>query len=213
MKDRVLAWEKAMERGVVFAIAKRYFDLRLGLCALSLVVGLAWLHTNAPIPEQRVMPFAKPQLGQHAYNVEVAHLGARISSAFGIKPLRAEEFSHWLIEASERQRISVDVLASLVLTESSCRKNVRSHVGAVGPAQVRPDYWAAFCGQDHLNDPEQNVYCGAQVLGHLLERCDGDLVCALGSYNVGPNARKGPAAARYVAKIDLHLERLEQQVL
>ena len=213
MKDRVLAWEKAMERGVVFAIAKRYFDLRLGLCALSLVVGLAWLHTNAPIPEQRVMPFAKPQLGQHAYNVEVAHLGARISSAFGIKPLRAEEFSHWLIEASERQRISVDVLASLVLTESSFRKNVRSRVGAVGPAQVRPDYWAAFCGQDHLNDPEQNVYCGAQVLGHLLERCDADLVCALGSYNVGPNARKGPAAARYVAKIDLHLERLEQQVL
>ena len=202
-----------MERGVVFAIAKRYFDLRLGLCALSLVVGLAWLHTNAPIPEQRVMPFAKPQLGQHAYNVEVAHLGARISSAFGIKPLRAEEFSHWLIEASERQRISVDVLASLVLTESSFRKNVRSRVGAVGPAQVRPDYWAAFCGQDHLNDPEQNVYCGAQVLGHLLERCDADLVCALGSYNVGPNARKGPAAARYVAKIDLHLERLEQQVL
>ena len=53
----------------------------------------------------------------------------------------------------------------------------------------------------------------AQVLGHLLERCAGDLACALGSYNVGPNARKGRAAARYVAKIDLHLERLEQQTL
>ena len=81
-----------MERGVVFAIAKRYFDLRWGLCALSLVVGLAWIHTNAPIPEQRVMPFAKPQLGQHAYNVEVAHLGARISSAFGIKPVPVSHF-------------------------------------------------------------------------------------------------------------------------
>ncbi|OUT99592.1 MAG: hypothetical protein CBB90_12000, partial [Gammaproteobacteria bacterium TMED30] len=127
-----------MERGVVFAIAKRYFDLRWGLCALSLVVGLAWLHTNAPIPEQRVMPFAKPQLGQYAYSVEVAHLGARISAAFGINRVKAEEFSDWLIEASERQRISVDVLASLVLTESSFRKNVRSPVGAVGPAQVRP---------------------------------------------------------------------------
>jgi soluble lytic murein transglycosylase-like protein len=202
-----------MKRGVVFALVKRHLDPRLGLCALALVVGLAWIHTNAPIPEQRVMPFAKPQLGQYAYNVEVARLGARISAAFGINRVKAEEFSYWLIEASERQRISVDVLASLVLTESSFRKNVRSPVGAVGPAQVRPDYWAAFCGQDHLNDPEQNVYCGAQVLGHLLERCDGDLACALGSYNVGPNARKGRAAARYVAKIDLHLERLEQLVL
>ena len=202
-----------MKRGVVFALVKRHLDLRLGLCALALVVGMAWIHTNAPIPEQRVMPFAKPQLGQYAYSVEVAHLGARISAAFGINRVKAEEFSDWLIEASERQRISVDVLASLVLTESSFRKNVRSPVGAVGPAQVRPDYWAAFCGQDHLNDPEQNVYCGAQVLGHLLERCDGNLACALGSYNVGPNARKGRAAARYVAKIDLHLGRLEQLVL
>ena len=202
-----------MKRGVVFAVVKRHLDLRLGLCALALVVGMAWIHTNAPISEQRVMPFAKPQLGQYAYSVEVAHLGARISAAFGINRVKAEEFSDWLIEASERQRISVDVLASLVLTESSFRKNVRSPVGAVGPAQVRPDYWAAFCGQDHLNDPEQNVYCGAQVLGHLLERCDGNLACAWGSYNVGPNARKGRAAARYVAKIDLHLGRLEQLVL
>jgi soluble lytic murein transglycosylase-like protein len=164
-------------------------------------------------PEQRTITFAKPFAGQLAYQQQVADLGGRISSAFGIRATVAEEFSHWLVEASERQGISPDVLASLVLTESSFRKNVISHVGAVGPAQVRPDYWAAFCGQDHLDDPEQNVYCGAQVLGYLLERCTGDLTCALGSYNVGPNATRGRAAARYVAKIDLHLERLGKQSL
>lgn len=202
-----------MKHGVVFAALKSLIDARLGICAMALVLGLAFIHGNAYVPEQRVVSFAKPQLGLLAYDVEVANLGSRISTAFGIQRLKAEEFSHWLIEASERQGISPDVLASLVLTESSFRKHVRSPVGAVGPAQVRPDYWAAFCGQDHLNDPEQNVYCGAQVLGHLQERCEGDLVCALGSYNVGPNARKGRAAARYVAKIDLHLERLEQIAL
>ena len=202
-----------MKHGVVFAALKALIDARLRICALALVLGLALIHGNAYVPEQRVVSFAKPQLGLLAYDVEVANLGSRISTAFGIQCLKAEEFSHWLIEASERQGISPDVLASLVLAESSFRKHVRSPVGAVGPAQVRPDYWAAFCGQDHLNDPEQNIYCGAQVLGHLQERCDGDLVCALGSYNVGPNARKGRAAARYVAKIDLHLERLEQIAL
>lgn len=202
-----------MKHGVVFAALKALIDARLRICALALVFGLAFIHGNSYVPEQRVLLFAKPQLGLLAYDVEVANLGSRISTAFGIERVKAEEFSHWLIEASERQGISPDVLASLVLTESSFRKHVRSPLGAVGPAQVRPDYWAAFCGQDHLNDPEQNVYCGAQVLGHLQERCDGDLVCALGSYNVGPNARKGRAAARYVAKIDLHLERLEQIAL
>ena len=202
-----------MKHGVVFAALKALIDARLRICALALVLGLAFIHGNSYVPEQRVLSFAKPQLGLLAFDVEVANLGSRISTAFGIERVKAEEFSHWLIEASERQGISPDVLASLVLTESSFRKHVRSPLGAVGPAQVRPDYWAAFCGQDHLNDPEQNVYCGAQVLGHLQERCDGDLVCALGSYNVGPNARKGRAAARYVAKIDLHLERLEQIAL
>ena len=202
-----------MKHGVVFAALKALMDARLGICALALLLGLAFIHGSSYVPEQRILSFAKPQLGLLAYDVEVANLGSRISAAFGIQRLKAEEFSHWLIEASERQGISPDVLASLVLTESSFRKHVRSPVGAVGPAQVRPDYWAAFCGQDHLNDPEQNIYCGAQVLGHLQERCDGDLVCALGSYNVGPNARKGRAAARYVAKIDLHLERLEQIAL
>ena len=174
---------------------------------------LTFINAKQYTPEQHTIAFAKPFAGQLAYDQEVANLGGRISSAFGIRQTVAEEFSYWLVEASERQGISPDVLASLVLTESSFRKNVRSAVGAVGPAQVRPDYWAAFCGQDHLDDPEQNVYCGAQVLGHLLERCTGDMICALGSYNVGPNATRGRAAARYVAKIDLHLERLGNQSL
>ena len=50
-----------------------------------------------------VVSFAKPQLGLMAYDVEVANLGSRISAAFGIQRVKAEEFSHWLIEASERQ--------------------------------------------------------------------------------------------------------------
>lgn len=182
---------------------------RVSVCALLIPLIAAVTVSSVPhTPKQHTLTLAKPYAGQMAYEQEVVQLGARINSAFGIRAEVAEEFSHWLVEASERQGISSDVLASLVLTESSFRKHVRSRVGAVGPAQVRPDYWAAFCGQDHLNDPEQNVYCGAQVLAHLLERCAGDLTCALGAYNVGPNSRQGRAAARYVAKIDLNLERL-----
>ena len=41
---------------------------------------------------------------------------------------------------------AVLLLASLVLIESSFRKDAVSHVGAIGPAQVRPEMWSSFCG-------------------------------------------------------------------
>ena len=163
---------------------------------------------------------------------EVDRFGGQVSNAFGINQNVATEFADWILEASERQNLSPELIASLVITESSFRKNVRSNVGAVGPAQVRPDYWGSFCGaddlddpeqniysgsarhsrysvQDDLDDPEQNIYCGAQILSHLLERCGGDQACALAAYNVGPYANRANAARRYVNKVDRYLDRME----
>ena len=146
---------------------------------------------------------------------EVAHFGNRVSDAFGIQDSVANEFADWILEASERQGIKPELLASLVVTESSFRKTAQSHVGAIGPAQVRPEYWGEFCGaRGQLHDPEQNVYCGAQILSHMLDRCDGDMNCALAAYNVGPYARdhRNEAASRYVKKIDRYLTTLEAPI-
>ena len=143
---------------------------------------------------------------------EVAHFGNRVRDAFGIQDSVANEFADWILEASERQGIKPELLASLVVTESSFRKTAQSNVGAIGPAQVRPEYWGEFCGaRGQLHDPEQNVYCGAQVLSHMLDRCEGDMNCALAAYNVGPHARdhRNEAANRYVKKIDRYLTSLE----
>lgn len=143
---------------------------------------------------------------------EVAHFGSRVSDAFGIQDSVATEFADWILEASERQGITPELIASLVVTESSFRKTAQSHVGAIGPAQVRPEYWGDFCGaRGQLHDPEQNVYCGAQVLSHMLERCEGDMSCALAAYNVGPYAQdhRNEAADRYVRKVDGYLTTLE----
>ena len=94
-------------------------------------------------------------------------------------------------------------------TESSFRKNVTSPVGAIGPAQVRPDYWSQFCGTADLRDPEENIYCGAQILAHYVERC-GDEACALSAYNIGPYGAKQQAAQRYVAKVAQWRDALNQ---
>jgi soluble lytic murein transglycosylase-like protein len=190
--------------------------LRVGLVTFASIIfaliGTSWTVTYVIAP-QGYEPYAlaKPVLVHRVIRqAEVDKFGDQVSAAFGIKETVAAEFADWIIEASERQDIAPELLASLVLTESSFRKQARSNVGAVGPAQVRPDYWGSFCGADDLNDPEQNIYCGAQILGYLLERCSGERACALAAYNVGPYAdRAGGAAKRYVSKIDRYQDHLE----
>jgi soluble lytic murein transglycosylase-like protein len=148
-----------------------------------------------------------PENSYVTWNTEVSEFGTKVSQAFGVRPSTATEFAGWILEASTRQELEPELLASLVLTESSFRKNVRSHVGAIGPAQVRPEFWSNFCGISNLHDPAENIYCGAQVLSHLRDRC-GDEGCALHAYNVGLYAPRHQAGFRYVAKIDHYREQL-----
>ncbi len=142
---------------------------------------------------------------------EVNDFATRMQLVFGVREDVALEFSGWILEASARQDIRPELIASLVFTESSFRKNVRSHVGAMGPAQVRP-YWQSFCATPNLSDPAENIYCGAQILAHFRDMC-GDETCALLSYNLGPRGKRmerfASAGVRYVTRIDSHLERFD----
>ena len=106
----------------------------------------------------RSTPISEP----HPYATSEA-LAQKLSVGFGVKFPVAVEFSDWILEASARQQMQPELIASPVFA-SSFRKYAQSHVGA-GPAQVRPHYWGEFCGQADLYDPEQNIYCGSQVLG------------------------------------------------
>lgn len=136
---------------------------------------------------------------------EVGTFAQRLEQVFGLETERALTFSDWILEASWRYQIEPEVIASLIHTESSFRKRVRSWAGAIGPAQVMPQIWRDFCGGFDLRDPEQNVYCGAKVLAFYRAEC-GDLDCALRLYNVGPgnlrHARYQLAGQRYVARIE-----------
>jgi soluble lytic murein transglycosylase-like protein len=178
------------------------FKLQSLLLAAAFLTTTVVVNVAGPHGYQRI-PFAIPA-AEHArlpWYAEVQAFGDKVSRAFGVKPSTANEFASWILEASARQQLEPELLASLVHTESTFRKNARSHVGAVGPAQVRPNYWSAFCGSSDLHDPAENIYCGAQVLSHLRERCGGEL-CALKAYNIGMHSEQIQAARRYVAKID-----------
>ena len=175
--------------------------------ALLLSVFLAF--TNVLVHQGfNTLEFAKPALSSETWEERIDTFGAKLVAAFGLEPKTAQEFSGWILEAADRQRLDPELIASLVYVESSFRKNARSWVGAIGPTQIKPWYWRKFCGGDDLTDPRQNIHCGAQVLAHLGELC-GARECALGTYNVGMTSTRRQAARRYVAKIDHHYLQLQ----
>ena len=179
-------------------------------CTLALVLLVSHVHkkNTAYITEPLQLPSIMTMPTNKAL---VNQLSSRLVKGFGVKPGVASEFSGWILEASERQKIHPDILASLLITESSFRKNVISHVGAVGPAQVIPKYWTKYCGVTKaiLREPEANVHCGAMVLAYFKDRCLGSLQCALSAYNVGLSNNHIKAAYRYLSKIRKYLTSLQ----
>lgn len=146
------------------------------------------------------------------WSEEVELFASHMEKAFSLEQETAKDFSAWILEAAKRHSLEADLLAGLVLTESSFKREARSSVGAIGPAQIRPEYWTSFCGASDLSDPAENIYCGAQVLAHFLERC-GTISCALGAYNVGIHSNREHAAKRYVAKVSKHRDLLRNLML
>lgn len=190
--------------------------LALVLCASALA---ALARGDADDRHVAALPIPPAAAAPH-WDDERAAFAAKLARGYGLRRELADEFAGWILEASVRQGLAAELIASLVVTESSFRKHVRSSTGASGPAQVRADLWGAFCG-GFLDDPEQNVYCGAQVLAHYWRICgaraanpDNAEACALRSYNVGHgnwnNVYFLAAGARYEAKIDRFRRVLEE---
>ncbi len=190
---------------------KRRFRLT-SFCAVAfafLIFLVGFFISNSHKTEPELTALQIPiSFSRQSFEQEVSPLANQISTAFGIDQEKAMEFGGWILEASDRQNLPTELLASLIFTESSFRKHVSSSVGAIGPAQVRPDLWSDFCGGTDLYDPEQNIYCGAQVLRHFYERCEDNFDCALSAYNVGLNGTNKFAANRYLRKVDLHIRQL-----
>jgi len=213
-RERSLAGRLVRRWSAVPAFLRRLVSFHLALIGLlagaSMVVAFNGTHKGY----QRIA-FALPAVEHTSvpWHSEVDAFGHKVSQAFGVRRMTATEFAPWILEASKRQGLDPELLASLVLTESSFRKDAVSHVGAIGPAQVRPDYWSGFCGSSDLLDPAENIYCGAQVLSHLLERCGDDTGCALTAYNIGPYGDEEQAARRYVSKVGSYHETLRKHAL
>ena len=194
---------------------------RGALALLVLCAGATAVFARSDAEVTRTVALAIPPAvaAKAHWHEERDAFAAKLVRGYGLNHDVAREFTGWILEASVRQGLAAELLASLVVTESSFRKHVRSPAGATGPAQVRADLWGEFCG-GFLDHPDQNVYCGAQILAYYHDVCRLDAAeaadaeaCALRSYNVGYGNRRNSyfvaAAARYLAKIDRYRSLLE----
>lgn len=187
--------------------------LTVAACAFAVADIAARVDHERRILVPLTLPHAASRL---TWPVQRDAFAARLAQAFNLERPVAIDFAGWILEASTRQALSPELLASLVMTESSFRKNVRSSMGAVGPGQIRPNLWRAWCGAN-VADPEENVNCAAGILAHYVDVCAQDSAdaeaCALRSYNVGYRNRDNhhfdAAANRYLAKIQRYLTDLE----
>jgi soluble lytic murein transglycosylase-like protein len=100
-----------------------------------------------------------------------------------------ETLAEQIVEAATEHGIAPDVAFGLVATESGFKRTARSHVGAVGLAQLMPAtarWLRPGTTRKDLEDPETNLSLGFAYLRDLVEKYDGDTALALTAYNRGP---------------------------
>ncbi len=97
------------------------------------------------------------------------------------------DIEEMLAQAGAQHNIDVELLASVVKTESGGRSNAVSRAGARGLMQLMPAT-ARDLGVEDAFKPEQNIAGGVSYLDALLTRYKNNLDFALAAYNAGPAA-------------------------
>ena len=92
-----------------------------------------------------------------------------------------------LSNAGAQHNIDVELLASVIHTESGGRANAVSRTGARGLMQLMPGT-AQQLGVSDAFEPSQNIAGGTTYLDQLLSRYHDNLALALAAYNAGPAA-------------------------
>ncbi len=126
------------------------------------------------------------------------------------------KLSNSVLAAAERHDIDAKLLLAVIKIESRFRPGLRSSRGALGFMQVKPiavkQIKPSLPANKKLkeklrHDFALNIRLGSAYLNYLLERYEGNVVKALGAYNLGParfekRYRKRPnKKTKYVKKV------------
>ena len=194
-----------------------------GLAALALIVGVvSATFVRAGNDARDVIALAVPDVPLRlGWDRERRAFAARLTRGYGIQDDDAVEFAGWILEASVRQELEPELLASLVMTESSFRQGrpLDHGRGGTGPGSTGSLAPVLRCRPKR---PRAEPVLRSVDSG-LLPRClrprkpihpPSAEECALRAYNVGFRNRNNvyfvDAAKRYLAKIDRYREPLSE---
>jgi soluble lytic murein transglycosylase-like protein len=112
----------------------------------------------------------------------------------GLDGASLSKIPQWIYEASLKYDNDPFLLTALIVTESSFNNWAKSHRGALGLMQIRPQTGHAMAtevnlpwdGKPTLFKPDSNIALGAYYLNKLQNRFNNDLKLALEAYKHGP---------------------------
>ncbi len=199
----------------------RYFGLRARGAASILAAGLVLSAgvAGAQVLEVHVDGSVVVYDGAHQYTSPGAQPTARIVSTGGhavraragvVAPPAATAAA--IHAAAERHQVDEKLVTAVAWQESGYNPRAVSPKGARGVMQLMPGTARAL-GVD-ASDPDSNIDGGAQYLGQMVRRFNGDTAKALAAYNAGPGAveRYGgvPPYAETTAYVKSVMSRLGQ---
>ena len=144
-------------------------------------IQVASIETLPDPPKPIILPQAPPSPATRSSTFALA---ASVVAAAAHPELDLQEL---LTRAGAEHNIDVELLASVIHTESGYNVRAVSRAGARGLMQLMPSTARTYGAHDAFK-PDENIAAGTAFLDEMLKRYNDNLALALAAYNAGPAA-------------------------
>ena len=161
----------------------RYILIGLATIALHISISSSTLYADIYmfIDQNGVVHFTNVLTSSESdYRIYVRE---KRDDSFGI--YSANQYDHFIREASELYSVSYPLLKAIIKAESDFNPRAVSKKGALGLMQLMPENIKAMRISDPF-DPWENIMGGARYFRKMLDRFEGKLSLSLAAYNAGP---------------------------
>ena len=186
---KLVNWKQSFVAGVALACTLS------ALLSPSTPAHIDFLSVELPIQEKR----------EPAWEVDLDVFQNRLASAYGLDLVTAKKFAGWILSAAADDGIDPELIASIIATESTFRIEAVSSTGAIGPAQIQPNYWSEFCDDLNLDVPSENISCGSRILTFLIANSESESA-AIKSYHAGMEH----SSDEYIAPATVYYDKIVQ---